>query len=236
MCWSMGATIAMVAVGSAATVVTMRRGEQPAVPAALAWFTLMEALQVAGHATVDACGDPVNQTSALLSYLHIAFQPFFINAFAMALVGPRPGPAMRLAVWLACGVSATVMVLQVWPFPWAGTCEAGSVLCGAALCVVSGEWHIAWEIPRNDLLGPLRAVHWSLASVPTYMIAVFLLPLAYGAWRFVVFHAIVGPLLAWQLTSNPNEMPAIWCLFSIGIVLIALSPWVRRRLFGAGAR
>lgn len=233
MCWSMGATIAMVAAGSAATVVTVRRGDPPAVPAALAWFTLMEALQVAGHATVDACADPVNQTSALLSYLHIAFQPFFINAFAMTLVRAGPGPAMRLAVWLACGVSATVMVLQLWPFPWAGTCEAGSVLCGSALCVVSGEWHIAWEIPRNDLLAPLRAIHRSLGSMPTYMVTVFLLPLLYGAWRFVVFHAVVGPLLAWLLTSNPNEMPAIWCLFSIGITLVALSPWVRRRVEGA---
>jgi hypothetical protein len=34
-------------------------------------------------------------------------------------------------------------------------------------------------------------------------------------------------------TASPQEAPAIWCLFSIGIVLIALSPWIRRR-FEAG--
>ena len=63
---------------------------------------------------------------------------------------------------------------------------------------------------------------------PTYWLAVFLLPLIYGAWRFVIFHALAGPILASLLTSNPNETPAIWCLFSIGIILIGLSPLIRR--------
>jgi hypothetical protein len=62
------------------------------------------------------------------------------------------------------------------------------------------------------------------------MLSVFVLPLIYGAWRFAVFHLIVGPILAYNLTNNPNEYPAIWCLFSIGIVLVALSPMVRRQV------
>ncbi len=32
-----------------------------------------------------------------------------------------------------------------------------------------------------------------------------------------------------QLTTNPNEVPAIWCLSSIAITLIALSPAFRRK-------
>jgi hypothetical protein len=226
----------MVALGAAATVWTLRRGDPPAVPAAVAWFTLMEGLQVAGHATVGACGTPANEATALLSYLHIAFQPFVINAFAMTLVGGPVGPAMRVGVWLGCGASAVVMLLQLYPFAWAGTCPAGSVLCGSPLCVVGGDWHIAWNIPRNDLLAPLRQVHWALGGFPTYLAAAFLLPLAYGAWRFVLFHALAGPVLAAALTTNPNEMPAIWCLFSIGIVLVSLSPWIRARLEAPGRR
>jgi hypothetical protein len=67
---------------------------------------------------------------------------------------------------------------------------------------------------------------------PSYILAVFALPLLYGAWRFVLFHLSVGPLLALTLTDDSNEMPAIWCLFSIGILLVALSPTIRRRVFG----
>jgi hypothetical protein len=228
MCWSMGATVAMVGIGSAATAITIRRRDPEVIPATLAYFTLMEALQVAGHATVDRCGTPANETAALLSYLHIAFQPFFMNAFAMALLAVPLRPAARVVVWVCCGISATVMLMQLQPLSWAGTCPPGYMLCGQTLCVVSGEWHIAWEIPTNDLMGPLRAIHPWFGRFPTYIVAVFLVPLAYGAWRFVLFHALVGPFLAWQLTSNANEVPAVWCLFSIGIILMGLSPWLRR--------
>lgn len=234
MCWSMGATVAMVGIGAAATVVTIRRREPPAIPAAIAYFTLMEALQVAGHATVDRCGTPANETVALLSYLHIVFQPFFINALAMRLVTREVRPPLRVATWLLCGASAAVMLLQLYPFSWAGACPAGASLCGERLCVVSGSWHIAWEIPRNDLLGEFRHIHPAAAAFPTYMIGVFLLPLAYGAWRFVAFHLLAGPVLASWLTDNANEMPAVWCLFSIGIVLIGLNPWIRRRFATPG--
>jgi hypothetical protein len=78
-------------------------------------------------------------------------------------------------------------------------------------------------------MGPLRAIDPSLGRFPTYVVAAFLVPLVYGAWRFVLFHALAGPILAFQLTGNANEVPAIWCLFSIGIVLMGLSPWLRRR-------
>lgn len=234
MCWSMEATVAMVAAGAAGTAVTLRRGDPPAIPATIAWFTLMEALQVAGHATVDRCDSPANQASALLSYLHIAFQPFFVNAFAMTLLARELRPGARLFVWLCCGASAAAMLLKVYPFDWAGTCPAGSVLCGSPLCVVSGEWHIAWNIPANDLLAPLREIHPMLGGYPTYMATAFLLPLLYGAWRFVLWHALSGPVLAWLLTSNPNEMPAVWCLFSIGILAVALTPAIRARLEGNG--
>lgn len=63
----------------------------PAIPATLAGFTLMEALLLAGQATVDRCSLPANELSAARSYLHIAFQPFFIYAFAMRLVARGPG-------------------------------------------------------------------------------------------------------------------------------------------------
>jgi hypothetical protein len=76
--------------------------------------------------------------------------------------------------------------------------------------------------PFEDLIG----FH---ADFPTCMLTAFLLPLAYGAWRFVVFHAVAGLILASFLTTNPNEMPAIWCLFSIGLLLIAISPLIRHR-------
>jgi hypothetical protein len=78
------------------------------------------------------------------------------------------------------------------------------------------------------------ALGWPV-EFPAYFLAVFVLPLAYGAWRFAAFHAVLGPGLAMALTDDPGEMPAIWCLFSVGLALIALSPAIRRRAFRAHA-
>ena len=172
MCFSMGTTVAMAGLGTAATIVTIRRQEPAGIPATLAWFTLMEMLQVAGHAAVDNGASPMNQATTL---------------------------------------------------------------CGSPLCTVSGEWHIGWAIRLNDLPA---AMPWLNVSSPAYLLTVFVLPLPlpYGAWRFVLFHALVGPILAWRLAGDSLEAPAVWCLFSIGMLLIALSPWIRARFTVVEAR
>ncbi|MBN8291578.1 hypothetical protein JI664_06360 [Rhodobacter sp. NTK016B] len=232
MCWTMGVSAAMVALGGAGTVVTARRKDPLAIPVTLGYFTLMEALQVAGYAVIDQCGTPVNETVTWLSVMHIVFQPLFINAFAMALVARPVSNMMKVWVFSLCAASSVLMLMQLYPFEWAGACAPGSQLCAERLCTVSGDWHQAWDVPYNGLLVPLEqatGTHWGF---PSYMLVAFALPLVYGAWRLVIFHLLAGPVAAGLLTSNPNEVPAIWCLFSIVIVLVALSPMIRRTVAG----
>jgi hypothetical protein len=225
----------MLGLGTAAAVLTLRRGEPPAVPLTLAYFALMEGLQLAGYAVVGQCGEPVNRAVTLLAYLHIALQPLVINAFAMELVPGERKVAARRWVYALCGLASLFMLVQLVPLERAGVCSIGSPLCGAELCTIWGNWHIGWSVPYNGLTVPLEELVGPGGAFPTYMLAVFLLPLAYGAWRFVLFHIAAGPLLASTLTDNPNEMPAIWCLFSVGILLIALSPAIRSRFGQAGS-
>lgn len=229
MCWGFSVSVAMVGAGAVAMAVTIAQGRPTAIPVTIGYFTVMEALQALGYPVVDRCGNPLNQSVAFLSVLHIIFQPFFINAFAMELVPEPVRLRVRAAVYGACVLSAVAMLMQLYPFDWAGVCRPGSVLCGPALCTISGEWHIGWEVPFNGLAVPLEQALGLPTPFPTYILAAFVVPLLYGAWRFVIFHALVGPILAILLTDNPNEMPAIWCLFSIGILLVSLSPWLWRR-------
>jgi hypothetical protein len=219
----------MVGLGAGAVAVAAYRGQPPAIWLTLGYFTLMEALQAAGYRVVDDCGSPANQSITLLSYLHIAFQPFFINAFAMELVPIAVKERLKRGVYSLCAISAASMLVQLAPLDFAGACRPGSPLCAESLCLVSGNWHIAWEIPYNGLFVTLENSIGIQGGFPTYVITVFLVPLAYGAWRFVVFHALAGPVLAQLLTNNPNEFPAVWCLFSIGILLIGLSPLIRSK-------
>jgi hypothetical protein len=219
----------MAGAGSIVTGFAIVRGVPKGIWVPVAYFTAMEGLQAAGYAVVGQCDSTSNQTITLLSYLHIVFQPFFVNAFAMELVPGSVRARLQRIVYALCGVSAAVMLFQLVPLDWAGVCRPGDPLCGAVLCLQSGNWHIAWSIPYNGLLRPLEDMTGIHSGFPTYMLTVFALPLLYGAWKFVVFHAVAGPFLAWQLTGNPNEMPAVWCLFSIGLLLIGMSPLIRRK-------
>jgi hypothetical protein len=234
MCFGLAASWAMIGAGSAATAITLRRGEPPAIPATLAFFTAMEALQAAGYGVIDQCGTPANQAVTLASYLHIALQPLFINAFCMAIAPAPPSPRMRRAVWLCAGLASALLLARL--LPGLGACRPGEVLCGPHWCTVTGTWHLAWDMPLNGLWRPLADLTGWPASFPDYVLAVFVLPLVYGAWRFVVMHAALGPVLATQLTDMPNEMPAVWCLFSIGLLAIGLSPSVRRAVAGPRPR
>jgi hypothetical protein len=229
MCFSEVASATMAGLGIAAAGVTLRQGRPVAVPAALTFFAVMEALQFAGYRVIDQCGTPANEAITYLSILHIVFQPLVINAFAMSLVAGGVRPGAQALVYGVCLLSAAVMLLQLYPFAWAGSCRLDAPLCGEAVCTRTGTWHLAWDVPYNGLLSAIDAALGFSGGMPTYFLAVFLLPVFYGAWRFAALHFLIGPLLAMQLTSDPNEIPAIWCLFSIAIAFIALSPWLWRR-------
>lgn len=233
MCWSETASLAMLGIGGAATVLTARRGEPKAIWLTLGYFTFMEGLQAAGYMVVDDCGNPANASITIMSYLHIAFQPLFLNAFAMA-IAPTPVPDWkRRRVFGLAALATAFMLLKMVPFEAFGTCALGSPLCGLRTCLFSGDWHIAWMLPLNGLMEGIAPVFGYHLWFPAYFLAAFVLPLWYGAWRFVGFHFLIGPVLAASLTANPSEQPAIWCLFSIGIILISLSPFVRYRVIGA---
>ena len=229
MCWGIEVTAGMVVVGAAGAVVTARRGDPVAIPLTLAYFALMEALQFWGYLVIDQCGTPANRAVTALSMLHIIVQPLVINAFAMALVSPSLPARTSGIVFGLSGVASLVMLVQMLPLPQMGSCLPGTALCGTALCTVSGGWHLAWDVPYNGLLVPLEHSLGTAFGFPTYILAVFVLPLFYGALRFTLLHLVTGPLLAFQLTGNPNEAPAVWCLFSVAILILGLSPAVRQR-------
>lgn len=231
MCWSESASVAMVGVGAAAAAITWRRGEPRAIPVTLAFFALMEALQVAGYQVIDTCENPANRVVTMASYSHIALQPLFINAFGMAIVGTGVTPRMRRAVYALSALASVLLFARLVPFGWAAPCPPGQVLCGPQWCTVSGTWHLGWQVPYFDIWAPLLGA-WlnSVFDFPAYLLAVFVLPLAYGAWRWALFHALFGPGLAMLITDNPNEMPAIWCLFSVGLAFVGLSPLVRHSM------
>ena len=222
MCWSGEVSLVMAATGVGVTAYAAVRKEPPAIWGVLGYFSLMEVLQAFTYSVIDDCANPANQIATLLAYLHIVFQPFFVNAVSLLFVPQQISKRISLGVYALCFVSTIIMLVQLYPFSWAGSCDTSWVLCGSQLCSVSGNWHIAWDIPINGLGNDV--------GYPTYVLTMFVMPVLYGSWRITLFLFLVGPVLSYPLTDNINEWAAVWCLLSIGFLLIVVIGRVRRVL------
>jgi hypothetical protein len=235
MCWSFEASAGLAVIGAGVAAYTAYKKESPALSVTLGYFALMEALQAYTYTVINQCSLPANQIVTILSYLHIVFQPFFINAVAMYFIPDAIRRKIQYPVYILCFISAMVMLLQVYPFEWAGACRPGRPMCSDILCSVSGSWHLAWKIPLNGIgnewWNTSEGLYLGHGGFITYIATVFIVPLLYGSWRFTAYQFIMGPVLALLLTSNVNEQPAIWCLFSVALLVIALLPPIRRHLF-----
>src|ERR1700682_4620171 len=86
MCWSGQASAVLATVGLGTTAYAAYRKEPAAIWMPLGYFSLMELLQAFTYSVIDQCSLPSNQIATLLGYLHIAFQPFFINAVSMHFI------------------------------------------------------------------------------------------------------------------------------------------------------
>jgi len=232
MCWSGEASAVLASVGIGTTIWAAWKREPAPLWISLGYFSLMELLQAFTYVVIGQCENPSNQIATLLGYLHITFQPFFVNAVALYFLPYAARRRLAIPAYVACFAGALFTLIQLFPFDWAGTCDPARPLCAERLCSVRGEWHIAWEVPANgigngfvnSMFPPLRD------GFPGYLFTAFFLPFLYGSWRVVVYHYFLGPWLALQLTSNLNEWPAIWCLLSIGILLLVVKTPLRKIL------
>ncbi|MDZ4151345.1 MAG: hypothetical protein U1E01_09695, partial [Methylicorpusculum sp.] len=133
-----------------------------------------------------------------------------------------------------CAIGTLAMLIKMFPFDWAGKCNIGiEGFCGAGTCSVSGDWHIAWQMPLNGIMSEpvqwLFGFNWGLHAF-SYILVAFYLPLMYGSWRFVGFHYLIGPLVSDLTTTDPNEYCAVWCLFSIALCVSVIKTPIRKHL------
>jgi hypothetical protein len=229
MCWNGEASTTLAACGLMGSAYSAYKKDPPALWGCLAYFSLMEVLQAYTYTVINSCSNPMNQIATLLGFLHIAIQPFFINSMSLFFIPEEARLKIKNIVYFFCFVCMILMILKIYPFGWSSLVPRGSPLCADRLCSVSGNWHIAWDLPVNNFLN-VTVFSYKIVWAP-YIIAAFIIPLLYGSWRFTLYHILLGPVLAKLSTNNPNEFPAVWCLLSIGFLLIVVETPVRRILF-----
>lgn len=202
----------------------------------LFYFSLMELLQAWNYIYLNEPG-PMNALGAFLGFIHIAFQPIPTIWFIFSFL-----PKSRRKYWLPKGTllasfSSVLLLFKgimnpslpgcfaIQCTPEAGLVQAllgdGTLGCSPGMLFRSyrGEWHIAWQWALNScgyILGG------------GYPFVAFCLPILVGCYRITIYLFVLGPLLAFFLTGNPDEWAAIWCLLSIGFLTIAKIPMIEK--------
>lgn len=226
MCWNAPVSLAIGAAGIATAGVAHARGESKMITAPLVFFSLMELLQYASYWYIGACTLQANTLLTQISYVHIAFQPIFMN-MVMMYSAPPISIRIRTIVFALCGVSTIAMLIKIVPTGAQHLCAAGETLCGPMWCSVQGNWHLAWSVPQYSF--PLPGDTFAFYYFP----AVFLLPFLYRAGWTSIAVFMSGPPLAYVLTSgNALEWPAVWCLYSIPIIIYTFVVTVYKRRTG----
>ena len=219
MCWSGEASAAIAIGGFSSAYFLYRKGQPKEIYLPTAYFVLMEGLQAATYIVVGDCASSYNVLCTRLAMLHIAFQPFFINMLGMEFVDKEVKRKVAPYVYMLCALTAAFCLGRMIPaFELLGRCELGTPMCSHTMtCAYRGEWHIGWHVLMNGFNENWR---W-------YIFAAFLLPVAYGSWKWSAYHAIVGPLLASFTTTDVSERPAVWCLFSTCIIALLVNTRAR---------
>jgi hypothetical protein len=224
MCWSPEASLTLGVAGIATAAYVGRHKEKRGWAIALAFFSVMEFIQFFSYSSIDQCGAPANQWATYLSYAHIILQPIFFNMIYISMLGWPLSARTKRYIYSAAGFFSAILFVKIIPFSSAALCRVGETLCGVEWCTVHGSWHLAWQVPMYTWPLPGDILIW-------YALAVFVVPLFYGAWRGVLF-ALIGPVVAYATTQNPNEWPAVWCLFSVALMLLMLAgDSVQNKLF-----
>lgn len=202
----------------------------------LFYFSLMELLQTWNYAYLDDPG-PMSALGAFLGFIHISFQPIPTIWFILSFL-----PKSRLKYWFIKGtifasIACVMFLLKGIINPSLPGCFAvdctpavsifqsllgnGVIGCSTEMAFNSyrGEWHIAWQWAINSC-------GWITAS--GYAFVAFILPVFIGAYRIMIYMFVLGPFLAFFLTGNPDEWPAIWCLLSIGFLTITKIPIITK--------
>jgi Family of unknown function (DUF5765) len=153
--------------------------------------------------------------------LHWAVRRLATAASVLLLIkgAPALGQLLGLAEcpWLTAVLGPTAAAALAAP-PACGS----EMLCGAALCSVTGTHHVGWVVPSlpHSYYLPTAHIHGFFFFLPAFVLG--------GPPQWVLAGAamLTGPLLTEIIlgddaTARRHEWAAIWCMFSLGQVRTA---------------
>ena len=177
----------------------------------IGYFALMEIIQFFQYGVINQCDNPINKFLTNLWYLHICFQPVFVNLWLFAFT--KTPNFIFVYMSFFAGLLLASRLLFVTNNELCNT--KSEPLCGPKTCSYSGEKHVAWNVrlraPGKYWFTPSIGLHFFMWVIPTLVV--------FQA-KPVIALLLTGPYLGAMLTSNIHEQPAIWCYTAISQMFV----------------
>jgi len=170
------------------------------------YFALMEILQFFQYKVINQCNNKYNKFLTNLGYIHICFQPLFINIWFFAFT------KKRFFIFLyMCFFAGLLLASRLLFVNDKDLCDTkNEPLCGKRTCAFSGKKHIAWNI-RLRAAGKL----WFTPSIGLHFFMWVIPVLTLCELKPILAMLLTAPYMVMFFTDNIHEQPAIWCYTGI---------------------
>ena len=177
----------------------------------IGYFALMEILQYFQYKYINKCNNNYNKLLTIIGYLHICFQPLFVNIWLFAFTKNPNYTFIYLSLFAGFLLASRILFVSDEEI-----CDTNNEpLCGYNTCSFSGKRHIAWNVrlraPGKHWFTPSIGLHFFLWVIP--VITTF-------QYKPIIAMILTGPYISYLLTNNIHEQPAIWCYTVIGQMII----------------
>ncbi len=194
-----------------------------AITIGLIFLASKELLQFLLYKNLDSCNN-INNILTILSWVHISFQPFFINLFISAFSKKPEFYRLPLALSLLFALANIARLRDISFYNHAVCAEnIKDNMCRKATCSTSGKYHLAYGFNLNSAdIGVWTPSFFSftlLMFAPAFII---------GDWQLALINAVVAHASARFASHDNGEGAAIWCVNSFWVAFAALYYIVKR--------
>lgn len=176
------------------------------------YFSTMEFLQGLQYFVIDDCDNPINKILSFIGFVHISFQPYWIN-HALNTFHNRPSQVQSF-IRTMCFYMGLWFLMRMIPF--GDECHPDNdYFCGDQWCSYSGKEHVAWKFKlyRTSYTLPAFSVHHFIWFFPCIVYR------EYFTWVWMLAFLAIS----FFVTPNRDEQPAIWCFIFIPSTLLITS-------------
>lgn len=181
------------------------------------FLALKELIQLLLYSNISSC-TTINKGLTVAAWLHISFQPLFMNLFISAFSST---PQLYDVPIMMCLLFAVANMFRIKEVRGQITNECipdvPRNLCRPITCSKEGRYHLAYgfELSSSDVSGytPSMFAFFLLMFAPAFII---------GDWTLGIINALVAALSFTFVAHDTGEAAAIWCVNSAWIAFFAI--------------